>query len=249
MKLEPDPVLRSDNQTVERHYFEQFRSHFDVPAGEIEYTDKPDVIIRGNRMMGVEVARLFRKPGDDVASEQSQRKWRLRVLARAQALHRAAGGQPIEISVDFEPSQAILNVEAVAGQLADLALRIEQWPSGPVDPELFRYIPQVRYVYKNAELYLDPQWRPAQSYRGANLNSERVREMVRQKDRKALEYQACDAYWLLLVVDFMDRAQDQELSWPEEAVLEGSLFERIFLYKPQFAQVVEVPQSLCPQPP
>jgi len=244
MKFKTDRVSRSGNQAVEMHYFEQFRSHFDVPAGEIEYTDKPDVIIRGNRVMGVEVARLFRESGDDVASEQKQRNRRQRVLSRAQALHRTAGGQPIEITVDFEPSQAILNVEAVAGQLADLALRIEEWPSGSVDSEFFRHIPQVRYVYKNAEPYRDPQWRPAQSYRGAKLDIERVREMVWQKDRKALEYQACDAYWLLLVVEFMDRAQDQELSWPEGVVLDRSLFERIFLYKPPFAQVVELPQSL-----
>jgi hypothetical protein len=45
----------------------------------------------------------------------------------------------------------------------------------------------------------------------------------------------------MLVVDFMDPAQDQDLQWPVDAEQIRSPFERVLLYKPQFAQVVQVP--------
>ena len=48
--------------------------------------------------------------------------------------------------------------------------------------------------------------------------------------------------WLLLVVDFMDPAQDQDSRWPAGETLKKSPFERIFLYKPQFGEFVQVPQ-------
>ena len=48
--------------------------------------------------------------------------------------------------------------------------------------------------------------------------------------------------WLLLVVDFMDPAQDQEIQWPAGAVLmQARTFERIWLYKPAFHEVLEIP--------
>jgi hypothetical protein len=81
-----------------------------------------------------------------------------------------------------------------------------------------------------------------QCYSVPSLLPERLREVVHKKGEKAKAYQPCDVYWLLLVVDFMDLAQDQGLEWPTEARLGKSAFERVLLYKPQFAQVVEVTQ-------
>ena len=37
---------RPSNREIERYYFEQFRGHDQVPEGELEYGDKPDVLER-----------------------------------------------------------------------------------------------------------------------------------------------------------------------------------------------------------
>ena len=33
-----------------------------------------------------------------------------------------------------------------------------------------------------------------------------------KKEAKSSAYRPCDAYWLVAVIDFMDRAQDQEIA-------------------------------------
>jgi hypothetical protein len=96
-------MSRPSNQTVERYYFELFRSHYEVPDGDLVFTDKPDVIVRGTQTIGVEIANLYLASGADSASEQVQRVRRLQILERAQALHLASGGRHIELSVGFSP--------------------------------------------------------------------------------------------------------------------------------------------------
>lgn len=230
---------RTTNQTIERYYFEQFRSHYQLPDGEVEYSDQPDVLIRGVKTVGIEIANLYITSGSDQASEQVQRVRRQRVLDRAQILY-AAGGKRIELSVDFRPEQPIREIESVARGLADLAQTIQDLPAGPVNPVLLKPIPEVRFIYKSANEDVDPKWRIIQCYSVPSLSIDRLREVVAEKSEKVEVYQPCESYWLLLVVDFADRAQDQELQWDADAQLGKSRFERILLYKPQFAQVVQV---------
>jgi hypothetical protein len=235
-------MSRSSNRSIERYYFEQFRSHYRIPDGELQYDDKPDVVIRGEKTVGIEIARLYRANGADPASEQVQRIRRLQVLDRAQALHSYAGGRSIELSADFSLDQPIHEIEPVAQALAELAKGVGFLPSGQLNPRLFEQIPQLRFVYYNATEYEDAKWRPVQSHGVPSLSIARLREVVDGKAEKAKAYQPCDAYWLLLVVDFMDSAQDQDIQWLASETLGKSPFERVLLYKPQFAQVVRVPQ-------
>jgi hypothetical protein len=72
----------------------------------------------------------------------------------------------------------------------------------------------------------------------------RVKEVIASKTKKIPGYQKCDAYWLLLIVDFWDPAQDQYIDWPVDEFIERTPFERVLLYKPAFRQVVEVPQRI-----
>lgn len=64
---------------------------------------------------------------------------------------------------------------------------------------------------------------------------------IAEKHNKLPAYKQCDAFWLLLVVDFIDRAQDQDIRWPDPAIEFSSPFERIIVYKPQFAEWTDVP--------
>ena len=71
---------------------------------------------------------------------------------------------------------------------------------------------------------------------------ERVKKVVRDKSAKALEYQNCEALWLLIIVDFWEPAQDQDIRWPTEETVGQTPFERILIYKTVFNEVVEVSQ-------
>jgi hypothetical protein len=235
-------MSRPSNQTVERYYFELFRSHYAVPDGELVFTDRPDVIVRGAQTIGIEIANLYITCGANSTSEQVQRARRVQTLERAQSLRRASGGRRIELSVDFHPEHPIQENEIVAQTLAAVAKEVQNSPSGQVSPFLFEHVPELRFLYLSGEEYIDAKWRLVQCYSVPSLSVERLRELVSDKVKKLQAYQPCDVYWLLLVVDFMDPAQDQDLQWPAGVVLNKSPFERILLYKPQLAQVVQVPQ-------
>jgi hypothetical protein len=55
----------------ERNYFEMFRRDFPLPKGKIEYGDRPDVILRGDRTIGIEITNFYLKPGHRRANNGS----------------------------------------------------------------------------------------------------------------------------------------------------------------------------------
>jgi hypothetical protein len=56
---------------------------------------------------------------------------------------------------------------------------------------------------------------------------------------KAADYFACDDYWLLVIVDWRDNAQEQEISVGHVKIA-SSVFQRIIVYKPGFDDVLVV---------
>jgi hypothetical protein len=234
-------MSRLTNRDVEHYYFEQFRGHFHLPEGEIVYADKPDVQVRGSRTLGVEIARLYIADGSDPAIEQVQSIRREPVLARAQELHRQGGGRSIELNVDFDPQFPILDVEQAASKLANLAHDVQHQPA-TIAGYLSGNAHGLRFVHHNGKEYLDARWRKVQGFSVPPLDTVRLQAVVDEKTKKAANYAACDECWLLLVVDFMDPAQDQELTLPEAFSLPKSAFQKILIYKPQFGQVIEVAQ-------
>lgn len=234
---------RPTNREIEQYYFDLFRSHYALPDGRIEYADKPDVIVHGARRLGIEIANLYIADGSDPASEQVQRRRREQVLERAQSLHLASGGRRIELSAAFDPREPILEIDPLARKLAEIAVRVQGSP-GQVDSLTFDHVPELTFLYHSGKEYSNAKWRCAQSYATPFVSVERVRQLVAEKAAKAVDYDKdCEAYWLLLVVDFMDPAQDAFVEWPDGTALARSPFERILIYKPQFGQVVEAPQA------
>jgi len=234
-------MTRPSNSKIEQYYFEQFRRDYPLPEGDVNLTDKPDVIVRADRTLGVEITNLYIVAGSDPASEQIQRRRREKVLDRAHAAFLREGGKKFELSVDFDPLKPIEELETPALALTALAHKLETAETGQVSSLLFEHIETLRFVYLNAKEYSDPKWRLIQGFSVPSLSVERLREVVIEKSAKVSEYQACDRYWLLIVVDLMDSAQDQELVWPDTASLGASPYEKVLLYKPQYCQVLEVP--------
>jgi hypothetical protein len=229
-------MKRPSNRDCEQHYFDQFRHHFPLPSGKVEHGDKPDVVIHGERVLGIEIANLYLTDGADPRSEQVQRKRREVVVRTAQAQHSRLGGKKIELTVSFEPARPITDAKAVASSLAAVAQSIEHLCTGAVPRQHFAQIPHLKSVYYNAIEYPDARWQVSQVYPGVDLSVDRVAQLVAAKERLLAEYKKCDAYWLLLVVDFMDAAQDQEIVWPSEVASLKTTYERVIIYKPQLAQ-------------
>ena len=229
------------NSIIERKYFEQFRTHFPLPQGDVEYTDKPDVVLKGDRRVGIEIAHVHLTDGKDPASEQVQMERRKVVLKLAQQQFLATGGRRIELTFSFDPSHPIADAKAVAKELATAAVGIADGPAGEVPRAMYAELPQIAFVYHNPREYPDAKWRVAQSYTTPYLAVGRVIELIESKHGKIADYKPCDAFWLLLIVDFFDRAQDQDIRWPETAMPVSSKFERIIIYKPQFGEWTEVP--------
>lgn len=234
-------MVSPSNQDIERYYFEQFRSHFPLPAGDLEYSDKPDVVIHGIHKLGIEIANLYLSDGANPNSEQIQQVRREKVVQSAQELHSHAGGKGIEISVSFSPEHPINDIHSIAESLAAIARKIQDLPAGTLPPSYFAHIPEIWLIYHNPIEYPDALWRVLQVFSVPQLSAERVAQLVEIKDRKLSQYQQCDEYWLLLVVNFFDPAQDQEISWPVGCPPLETSYKRVFVYKPQFAQWTEVP--------
>ncbi len=236
-------MSRPSNQAIERYYFDLFKSEYDLPSGELVFTDKPDVIIRGSQMLGIEIANLYISSGSDPSSEQVQNNRRLQVLDRAQVLYLASGGRNIELTADFDPQHPILDIEDLAKALAKVAHLAESLVSDRVNPKLLTHIPQVRFLYFNTIEYVDAMWRLGQCHSIPSLSIERLRLLVAEKKNKLQSYEKCYTYWLLLVVDMMNPAQEQSINWPSGEIIEESGFERILIYKTHFSEVVQIPQS------
>ena len=72
------------------------------------------------------------------------------------------------------------------------------------------------------------------------MSTQGLRRIIEEKEEKSKEYRKCDAYWLLVVVDFMDRAQDQEIHIDNFEKPSSDIFEKIIVYKTVFEHVLEI---------
>ena len=104
--------------------------------------------------------------------------------------------------------------------------------------ESFEDIPELSDVYLNTAEYENPKWRVVQRHSGKIMSMDSLRKIVSSKERKSQSYEHCDAHWLLVVVDFTDRAQDQEIQIGEEKI-DSKVFERVLVYKTHFSHVLE----------
>jgi hypothetical protein len=75
------------------------------------------------------------------------------------------------------------------------------------------------------------------------MSVDRLTEIIREKEAKVRQYATCDAYWLLIVVEFIDSAQEQEIRI-DGLTIESDVFQKIIVYKPGFEHIVEItPQT------
>ncbi len=223
---------------AERHYFEMFSRDYVLPSGTIEFGDKPDVILRGEeRTIGIEMTNLYVTDGNISRSEQVQASLRERVIAAAQRQYGASGSLQVEISLGFNAQTAITSVNATARKIASLAEGIQP-VTGVIARKLYSIIPELSFVYAYAGANAKRVLRLVQVHSHGMMSISRLQDEVLRKERLSSCYRKCDAYWLLVVVDFFNPAQEQEIRVPGQ--ISSRVFEKVIVYKPYFGHVVEV---------
>jgi hypothetical protein len=119
-----------------------------------------------------------------------------------------------------------------------LAKRIDGRPSGEVDRTEFQTIPEVSFVYFNKQEYPDARWCAGGVHTVGLMSEKALEAIVRDKEAKSTDYAPREAYWLLVVVEAMDPAQEQEIRI-DRLHISSHVFEKIIIYNPLFGYVVE----------
>lgn len=227
------------NQDIEQRYFEMFRRDYQLPEGTIVHGDKPDVILEGKRKIGIEITNFFLESGALPESEQVQRIRREAVVLKAQQVYLGNSGKRIELSFSFDKASPIRDQKELAKKIAAVAKNIDGLKTGAISEDVFKDIPEISFVYLNAKGYKEPKWRVVQSHSGQIMSREKLCAIVSAKEAKSKFYQSCDAYWLVVVVDFMDSAQDQEIQIEDFEKIDSTVFEKVIVYKTHLGHVFE----------
>lgn len=232
-------MAKKSNQEIEQYYFGMFRRDYQLPEGTIVHGDKPDVILEGKRKIGIEITNFFLESGALSKSEQVQRKAREAVVSEAQQIYLANSGKSIELSFSFDKLSPIRDKRKLTKKIATVAKNIDGLKTGAVCKDVFKDIPELLFVYLNAKEYEDPKWRVVQCYSGQLMSMEKLRMIVSAKEAQSKFYQYCDTYWLVVVVDFIDSAQDQEIQINGFEKITSTVFEKVIVYKTLFGHVLE----------
>jgi hypothetical protein len=227
------------NPEIEKYFFEKFSKDYALPSGTIVYGDGPDVVIEGQRRIGIEITSFFLEEGSLPQSEQVQRKLRDKVVLEAQKAFLAPEQKGIEITFGFKKSNPIRDKKGLVKAIVELANQIRGWKTGVVNKDVYEAIPELDYVYLNAEQYDNPKWRAVQPYKGQMMSRDRLLDIVKAKEMLSANYKPCDAYWLLVVVDFIDPAQDQEIRFDGFDPVTSNIFEKVIVYKTGFGHIFE----------
>jgi len=227
------------NQDIEQHYFEMFRRDYQLPEGTVVHGDKPDVILKGKRTIGIEITNFFLESGALPESEQVQRRAREAVVSKAQQVYLDNGGKRIELSFSFDKASPIRDPKELAKKIATIAKNTDGLKTGAISKDILKEIPEISFVYLNAKEYEEPKWRICQSHSGQIMSMEKLRAIVSVKEAKSKFYKSCEAYWLVVVVDFMDRAQDQEIRNEYFEKIDSAVFEKVIVYRTLLGHVFE----------
>ena len=227
----------------EAYYFEMFRRHYPLPTGKIQFRDKPDIIYHGAKKIGIEITNFFKEDGGCPGSEQIQRDVRKKVVKRAEEIYLKNGRKGTSLILSFDKASPIgdqLQQQKLAERIATLAKQIDGRQTGPIGKDVFTDdIPELSFVYLFSEEYPKSSWEVRQVYDGSVLSRNKLLKIVRAKESKIRQYEPCESYWLLVVVDFIDPAQDQEIRLNSFQKINSTAFERVLVYKTCFHHVLE----------
>lgn len=233
-------MAKPTQRDKERAYFDRFVQCYELPDGKLVHGDKPDFIIRGTKKIGIEVTHFYLQSGGVPESEQRQRPLRETVIAEANRIYEDGGGNPVQWTSGFDLSCPIQQNETrqLAKNLAAFSLQYSG-NSGSLYRYLFKpTLPQIDSIWVSRLPANGRKWNMAQVHTVTLVDSQNLESLVREKELKATDYEACDAYWLLVVIEAMDPAQEQEIR-VDGLKITSDKYEKVILFH-TFGHVIEV---------
>ena len=224
----------------ERHWLELFKVAYkgDFPAGTVKYDENPDVlIIDPAGTTGIEITEFHLIDGGLAKSEPQQALRRAGVLYEARDLYRTDGGKDILFHFEFQYISADRR-KALPAEVAAFAKRNEDNIGKQIGLEGDAAPEEVSFAW-NSGFYKAATLSNMQLYSGSRTSLDSLVKIIRSKERKVKGYQKCDAYWLLICVDYFDRAQDQEIQIDNPHV-DSEVFDKIFMFRSAFNHIVPV---------
>jgi hypothetical protein len=277
--------MQTEQQRIERYYFGLFRRAYRLPEGRVKHGDKPDVIIHGERKIGIELTNFYLEDGALPSSEQRQREQRDSVVSKSQELYSRRTKKNIQMTVSFDKSHPIQDDKDLINRIAEFAERIDSEENGQIYRDKFADIPELDFVYLQARqlqytsepvqgfpdgepdaalegfdvfskymdqrhyqslcegnykpLPADIKWQLSQLNSPGLMSPERLKEIIKEKEVKARDYEVCDAYWLLVIVDFINSAQEQEIRIGDVKI-DSNVFQKIIVFRTGFNHILEV---------
>lgn len=233
-------MTRKSQKSEERYNLEHFLQN---KFGSVEYRilkddEKPDFIIDlHNKKIGVELTNLYKSNGSLTISESSQIGKRLDVLNNAQKLYFRRNLKKYEFHFNFDLNFPITNNKKFTKKLVH---SIEEVLKLNKSSNQFRLkgCPEIESVYCNFVEYEQPLWQLAQVYDVGKIDIDNLKNIIDQKKLKLESYKICDEQWLLVVIDFWNPAQDQEMNLIGDEIISNP-FDKIFIYKPASVELIE----------
>ena len=171
-------------------------------------------MILGDRKIGIEITNFYLKDGGDLRASSGSASCVVASYKRRTNSIALRARKGIELTVTFNSGVPVTPAacKTLPGQLADICgaeqakAKRRPYYGDELPPEILR-------VWISSEDWPSPSWeRGGQVYSVEEMALPRLSEIVAAKEAKAAEYQICDAYWLLVVVDWIDPAQEQEIT-------------------------------------
>lgn len=233
MRLRKSP----SNADIEKSVFESFSKHFVLPAGEVSFSDRPDVLItdRDGRTIGIEITALL--PDKDALGQCANRQ---NVVEKAHSIFkRKQKDTTAEYNFGFKDTAVIQQVKPLAKKIARTVSGVPMLGNGPVDKQHYQDIHEVLSIHKTGE-YEDAAWRVHRIYSTPILSREMLENKITEKEERAKSYKKCDAYWLLCYVNFINPASDIEIINANIPPVVSDVFEKVIVFRTCFNQVREL---------
>ena len=167
--------------------------------------DRPDGLVElSGRRIGIEHTVFYLPPEAGKQSRQELNSLRWRIVRRAEAAHRKAGGPGLYLTAAFhEAPLAKRDIGRIAAELMAAVLNTSPPASltdGPVDVPWDALPAECSKVWLRASIDgKDRLWNPMMAAWVCPVTSEHVLDVIRRKEQLISSYRAkCDEVWLLI---------------------------------------------------
>lgn len=222
---------------IEANIFKKFFDSFGQKlglSGDWTQGERPDFSVsQDGKVIGIELTRYSIGAGEEAQNAICEA-----IVKDAQREYMKTGLNKIQIFLDFNREFPILNKTKFVRTLLDLVGSLSKEPTGQVSRSKFINIKELRYIDLYAEkdnIWRD--WKVIQVHSTPFFCNNQFEKIIKKKEKKSKGYDVCDEKWLLVSMDFMDRAQDSTVDIEKINAHYSETFTKIILYRMAYKDI------------